>query len=151
MKHILVTLVSTVTLLITIPRISTEEQQKSIQTNNPFLKLPHYSTLEQLTSLAGNDENALLSVYESTGIVLLYFNKPQCPACQSMPIILNRILNNYPHIYVISVNTERFSSLTKNYQIRGVPTILFFKDGILKERNIGRATYNELENIIKAL
>ena len=48
-------------------------------------------------------------------------------------------------------NVDDYSDLSTDYSIRNIPTILFFKDGELKERSVGSIKREELDAKIKAL
>jgi|GEM_PF-6691938 len=63
------------------------------------------------------------------------------------------ILNEYSKlknsISIGKINIDMNSSLTKKYNVRGVPQFLLLKNGIEIKRNVGPMTCKELETFAK--
>ena len=49
----------------------------------------------------------------------------------------------------VEVNTEEEPDLTAKYEIRSIPTILYFKDGKIVDQTIGATTKAKIEEKIK--
>jgi thioredoxin 1 len=47
------------------------------------------------------------------------------------------------------VNVDENQSTPSQYNIRGIPTLLLFKDGQVKEQLVGAASRDVIENLLK--
>lgn len=63
-----------------------------------------------------------------------------CGPCQMLLPVLNEI----DFTDVIKVNTDEFPEIAKRFGIMSIPSLLFFKDGLEQDREIG---YRGLEEI----
>jgi thioredoxin 1 len=50
---------------------------------------------------------------------------------------------------VAKVNVDENQSTPSQYNIRGIPTLLLFKDGQVKEQLVGAASRDVIENLLK--
>lgn len=78
---------------------------------------------------------------------LLHFSAPAwCVPCQkTQPIIDNFILNN-PDIEYKNFNVDDEVELTRQYEVIGIPTFLFYRDGKQVNRHVGTITEAQLGN-----
>ena len=83
---------------------------------------------------AGKDN--LKELY-SVGFSIVDFYGETCGPCKLLAPILERLESEFPFINVIKVNTDAYPNYSKEYEITGVPTLLFVKDGEIKERRMG--------------
>ncbi|OYT27597.1 MAG: thioredoxin [Candidatus Altiarchaeales archaeon ex4484_96] len=90
-------------------------------------------------------------VLESDNLVLAEFWSSWCPPCKIMEPTLKELETDYPQVTICKINTDRNRSLTKKYEIRGVPTFLFFKKGELLHREVSAKSKNQLIKIIEEL
>ena len=65
---------------------------------------------------------------------------------------LNEVAKEYEGKAVVAkCNVEEAEQAPINYGIRNIPTLLFFKDGELKDKMVGSNTKEAIETKLKAL
>lgn len=70
--------------------------------------------------------------------VLVDFFAPWCGPCRSLAPALDGISAQYEgRLKVVKVNVDEAPSLATTYNIRGVPTLMFFKAGEVVETFVG--------------
>ena len=70
------------------------------------------------------------------------FNATWCGPCKMLAPTLDKIAKNYEgRAKVYSVDVDGAQSLATSFGIRGVPTIIFFKDGREADRLSGNVPY----------
>ena len=97
------------------------------------------------------DENAK-EIIQSGKPVVIDFWAEWCGPCKRIAPIVEELAEQYAEQATIGkYNVDDHSELSSEYGIRNIPTILFFKDGELKERSVGSLSKNDLEAKIKAI
>ena len=77
--------------------------------------------------------------------VLVDFYAEWCGSCK----ILGNTLNEINEIDIIKVNTDKFLDLALHFGVMSVPTLIYFENGIEKNKIIGLKTKDEILEIIK--
>ena len=91
------------------------------------------------------DENAKAKIAEG-GPVVIDFWATWCGPCMRMAPIVDELAEQYEgQVLIGKYNVEDGDELAVEFGIRNIPTLLFFKDGELKERSVGSLPKNELE------
>lgn len=67
----------------------------------------------------------------SSGVSIVDFWAPWCGPCRLMEPILDEIALDHAEegVTVVKVNTEIAPQLAERFDIRSIPTLIFFKDG----------------------
>lgn len=81
------------------------------------------------------------------GILLVDFYTEWCGPCQMLASILEEI--NYMDI--IKVDADKFPELAMKYGIMSVPTLCFYKNGLMMQKEIGYRTPEEIKDIFKKI
>ncbi len=71
-------------------------------------------------------------------VVLVDFWAAWCGPCRMMAPVLNEIAGELKgSSYVGKVNVEQYQSLAQKFKIRGIPTMVLFKNGLEVNRFVG--------------
>jgi len=84
------------------------------------------------------DQNFEEEVLKSEKPILVDFWSPTCPPCLILGPIIEEIAKEFEgKAKVGKLNVMENPEIAKKYEIVGIPTIIIFKDGEIKERTTG--------------
>jgi thioredoxin 1 len=89
---------------------------------------------------------------ESGKIVVIDFWATWCGPCIKLGPVVEELAEKYgDKIVVGKLNIEDNEDMAAEYRVRNIPTILFFKDGELKNKSVGLVKLADLEAIVDTL
>jgi len=91
-------------------------------------------------------ENENLNEVIKEGVWIVDFYADWCGPCKMLGKVLEEMDAN-----ILKINTDTHTDLAQEYGVMSIPTICFFKNGDLKQKEIGFRSKNELEDIINKL
>lgn len=84
--------------------------------------------------------------------VMVEFGAEWCHPCQSLIPVMKELAKGYEGKAIIgSCDVEDNNDIAVKYSIRSVPTILFFRDGEVVDRQVGAIARSVLEDKLKTL
>jgi thioredoxin 1 len=103
--------------------------------------------------IALDDSNFETEVLQSAVPVLVDFWASWCAPCKAIAPIIDALADNFEgKIKVGKVNVDDSPATPAKYGIRGIPTIILFKDGKVLDQVVGAVPKAQLEALInKAL
>ncbi|RSK40365.1 thioredoxin [Mangrovimonas spongiae] len=82
--------------------------------------------------------------------VLVDFFAEWCGPCKMMSPILKQVKESMgDNVSIIKIDVDKNQTLAAKYQVRGVPTLLLFKNGKQVWRQSGVLQKDEIINVIK--
>lgn len=89
---------------------------------------------------------------ESGKPVVIDFWATWCGPCIKLGPIVEELAEKYQgQVTVGKLNIDDNDEIASENRVRNIPTVLFFKDGVLKERSVGLVSLSELEKRIAAI
>jgi thioredoxin 1 len=77
--------------------------------------------------------------------VLVEFGAPWCPPCKALAPIVERLaVEMAGRVRVVSVDTDASPLVAAKYGIRGVPTVIVFRNGEKTAQHVGATTREKL-------
>jgi thioredoxin 2 len=91
-------------------------------------------------------------VRESSLPVIVDFYSPTCGPCRMLAPVMDNIARSFAgRVLVAKLDTSRHQITAGKFNIRGVPTLLFFKQGRLADQIVGAAPQEQIEQSVRAL
>lgn len=91
-------------------------------------------------------------VEQSSLPVLVDFYSPTCGPCRMIAPVIATIAGAYAgRLLVFTIDTSSQQVSAARFQIRGVPTLLFFKNGAMVDQLVGAAPQADIERRINNL
>ncbi len=84
-------------------------------------------------------------------IEILRFTAEWCGPCRMMDPIFNQLAKEYPEVVITTIDVDNQPDIAKAYSVKSIPTIMFRKDGVMKDKQVGAVPKAVLENKLKAL
>lgn len=92
------------------------------------------------------------AVLKSDTLVLVDFWAPWCGPCRAVAPTLEKLADEYAgKMLVAKINTDDDSDYAMQYNVRGIPTLLFVRDGEEVDRIVGAAPYPMIKEKIDSV
>ena len=95
-------------------------------------------------------KNSFNSIVNSTTPVLIDFHANWCGPCKVLAPILKQVKEELGAVVkIIKIDVDKNQHLAAQYQVKGVPTLLLFKNGKQVWRQSGLPQKNEIIAVIE--
>ena len=96
-----------------------------------------------------SDDQFDAEVLKSSEPVLVDFWAEWCGPCKMIAPILDELASTYEgRLKVAKVNIDHNQKTPRNYNVRGIPTLMIFKDGKVEATQIGAISKTQLAQLI---
>jgi len=98
--------------------------------------------------VSGNTEAEIQASFDEAtkdGIVLINLWSPWCGPCRMLAPVMEELAETNK---IVKINTDDCNMLVHKLNIRSIPTILIYKDGIEVERETGAKSKQHFQNLI---
>ncbi|CAG7581608.1 MAG: putative host-like protein [uncultured marine phage] len=87
---------------------------------------------------------------EPDKLFVVDFHAVWCGPCKVIGPVIEELAEDYKDRAIIrKINVDNQNEVAQQYGIRSIPTILFFKNGELVEKNVGQTSKLQLEEMIE--
>jgi thioredoxin 1 len=98
------------------------------------------------------DASFQTEVLGSDKVTVVDFWAEWCGPCKMMNPVLEELATEYDGKAIIGkLNVDDNPEIPMNYNVRGIPTFLFFKNGELKGKIVGATTKQALKDTIDSI
>ena len=97
------------------------------------------------------DQNFSTEVHDQSGLAMVDFWATWCGPCRMVAPIVEQLAEDYAEqgLRVGKLNVDQNPETASKFEVRSIPTILFFKDGELIDKVIGAVPRPQLEQRIQ--
>jgi len=102
-------------------------------------------------ALEFTDQNFQQSALESDKVVMIDFWAEWCGPCKMLTPVVEELAKDYDGKAVIGkLNVDENPTVSQQFGIRSIPTVLFIKNGAVVDKSIGAVPKSVLEEKLSA-
>jgi thioredoxin 1 len=113
-----------------------------------FLKRSVFMASDKVIQLS--DDSFENEVLKSSTPVLVDFWASWCAPCKAISPVVDGLADEYDgKVKIGKLNVDENPATPGQYGVRGIPTLILFKDGQVVDQVVGAVPKNQLEGLIK--
>ncbi len=95
------------------------------------------------------DHNFETEVLNSSVPVLVDFWAAWCAPCRMLAPVVDAVAEKYEgQAKIVKLNVDENSETAAKYNIRGIPTLLLFKNGVVQEQIVGNTSKGAISKML---
>ena len=103
-----------------------------------------------MATIKTSDSTFQDDISSKSNLVLVDFWAEWCGPCKQISPILEEIANAKDNLNILKLNIDENPATPQKYNVRGIPTLMLFKDGKLIDTKIGSLPKSSLEDWINS-
>lgn len=97
-----------------------------------------------------NNEELKSYLLTADKLLILKFYADWCNPCRLLSTQLDDVLPSYEDkMQIASIDVDKFKDLPKELEIRGIPVLVFYKNGEFLGKHVGLLNRYELKNLLE--
>ena len=104
-----------------------------------------------MTTVTKVPESEFETLLKTEDLLVVDFTATWCGPCRVVAPLMEQLSQEYQNqIKVIKIDVDKDKPLAKKYEVRTIPTVLYFKNGELVETIKGVSPYEDFSNAVKS-
>ena len=96
-----------------------------------------------------SDQNFESEVLNASIPVMVDFWAPWCGPCRMLAPVVEAVAEQYHgRVKVLKINIDNNTKTPGKYGIQSIPTLLFFKEGVVKEQIVGNTSLGAISKML---
>ncbi|WP_426359908.1 thioredoxin [Pseudocolwellia sp. HL-MZ19] len=102
--------------------------------------------MSNVTVIKAEDFEQEVTAYK--GAVLVDFFAEWCGPCKMIAPLLDQVASENDTLKIVKIDADHAQELMTKFGIRGIPTLLLFKDGELTATKVGALSLTQLKEFV---
>ena len=104
-----------------------------------------------MTTVTKVPESEFETLLKTEDLLVVDFTATWCGPCRVVAPLMEQLSQEYQdQIKVIKIDVDKDKPLAKKYEVRTIPTVLYFKNGELVETIKGVSPYEDFSKAVKS-
>ena len=87
----------------------------------------------------------------SDKITIVDFWASWCGPCRTQLPILEEFAKNNKDVQIVKINVDQNAELASEYGVKSIPTIIYFKNGVIEHKTVGIQQEKQIEETKKEI